>query len=104
MSTIVNGLIEKHKLTDYFDIVITSETAVKPNRDGIDLIFNALGENTGFMIDDAAEGIMAAKSAGIPSIGALYGMDPHKLLKAKPHAVIHDVSEVPSAIKGLRIK
>jgi HAD superfamily hydrolase (TIGR01509 family) len=101
VSSIVNGLIEKHGLEDYFDVVITSETSVKPSREGIDIILNQVGERNGFMIDDAAEGIHAAKSAGITSIGALYGLNPQKLLLSRPHAVIEDVSEVPAVVARL---
>lgn len=97
----VNKMLKKYKLQDYFDVIITSETAIKPSRDGIDIILNELGEKKGFMVDDAPEGIMAAKSAGIPGIGALYGIDPQKLLLSKPNAVINEVSEIPFVIKKL---
>jgi HAD superfamily hydrolase (TIGR01509 family) len=98
---VVNDLIDKYKIRDYFDIIITSETAMKPSPEGIDIILNELGEKTGFMIDDAPEGIIAAKKAGIPSIGALYGMNPQRLLLSNPTAVINKVAEVPFMIKSL---
>ncbi len=101
VNSMVNKMLRKYKLQDYFDVVITSETAIKPSRDGIDIILNELGEKKGFMVDDAPEGIMAAKSAGIFGIGALYGIDPHKLLLSKPNAVVNSVSEVPMVIKKL---
>ena len=98
-SWLINKLMEKYRLRDYFDVIVTSETSVKPSPDGIDIILNELGEKKGFMIDDAPEGILAAKQAGIPSIGAIYGMNPHRLRLASPDAVIRDVSEVPFVIK-----
>lgn len=98
---IVGGLIEKHGLEHYFDVVIASDTALKPSREGIDVILSHVGERTGVMIDDAPEGILAAKNAGIPSIGALYGIHPDSLLLSRPHAMVKDVREIPQAVRRL---
>lgn len=98
---IVEKLLRKHKLRNYFDIIVTSETAIKPDPKGIELILDHVKKGMGVMVDDDAVGIEAAKKAGIKSIGALYGMNPKQLLLSKPHALVNSVTEVPLAVRKL---
>lgn len=98
---VIEKLLKKYGLSKYFDTVMTSETSVKPNPMGIELILNQFKENSGVMIDDHPFGILAAKRAGIHSIGVLYGMEPHKVAEAKPTALVNDVREIPLAVRKI---
>ncbi len=98
---VINALLEKYGIEKVFDIVITSETAVKPAPDGIHIIMNELGEKRAVMVDDNPVGIEAANKAGIYSIGAAYGITPAKLISANPTVIARTVAEVPVLVSKL---
>ncbi|MFV0380101.1 MAG: prolipoprotein diacylglyceryl transferase [Anaerorhabdus sp.] len=91
-------------LNDYVDIIVSNDDVenCKPDPEGIMKACKLLnrGHDDCIYVGDSTSDIMAAKNAGVYSIGYLYNEDrKQKLIDSKPNKVISDLMEIESILK-----
>jgi len=99
--------LEVTGLIDLLDVVVTGDDVVncKPDPEGLVIALDLLGAtpDRSIMVGDTASDVMAAKSAGLRSVGVTFGFYSAADYKAcPPDYVIDDLSELPALVEHLR--
>jgi pyrophosphatase PpaX len=92
-------------LLDYFDAVVSAEDspALKPDPAPLRLALARLGRpvSEAVMVGDTAADIGAGLALGIPTIAATYGFTGEAIATLGPTELIHDIRELPAAIRRI---
>ncbi|MBN2047646.1 MAG: HAD family hydrolase [Anaerolineaceae bacterium] len=99
------AFLEKYELTDYFDILITSQTCRRQKPFADPIIFaaqcmNVLPEHC-VMVGDTEVDIFSGQAAGAQTIGVLSGFDGRKLLTlAGAQVILDSVANLPELLQS----
>ncbi|MBI3103741.1 HAD-IA family hydrolase [Candidatus Daviesbacteria bacterium] len=89
---------------DHFQVIVTPLDVVKPKPDAESVVkaleYLKVSPERAVMIGDSPFDILAGKSAGTKTIGALYGFHGQSLTEVKPDYLVNDISEIIPIIIG----
>lgn len=102
---VVNKILEKFNLSDYFDVITTNEEVKNSKPDPEIFLKTAEKMNTEpemcIVFEDAISGVMAAKSAGMKVVGVATGAVQKEILKVADRIIDDFYDVTPEILNNL---